>query len=482
MEKEIVFNLIEHNSGTSEHIRRFYHHLYNIPNHEHAVRDLEKSLLEGIDIRPIYGQVPGASLTPESLKKLFFLIFQIYLEKMKFILPSNKELLVRFSCDGTHDVYKSSDNNNYEVLYFQFLNIEHPQNENSVFPLCILKNKENYQTLKLISEYVGLVDFISLVKENTLEIDKNLYSIDVLFSGDWITHCAEGNFSLPHLNTDNSSCGWCEFSKMEMKNNLESILKEENYGITSLPPSKKLYCWGHGMARLLTNCLSYIYSNFFRSNIKKSYFKKEIAERLNLTEWKKGISLDWNQAKKKLLNMDWNGIQKQFEDIHTLFIFKSRRISTMDFITILFEALTAYLGFAYIEHPSEDDFEILFSAKNALKWCFTSTNWNITPTTHFMLTHAIDLAIIYKTAFISLQEGVEKKNDFVKSAAHHTFKGNIKNNPNYNRYISILEHLLIQTLLDFGISHVSRLSFQHVHTCLSQFEFKLLSIFNRVNI
>ncbi len=42
MEKEIVFNLIEHNSGTSEHIRRFYHHLYNIPNHEHAVRDLEK--------------------------------------------------------------------------------------------------------------------------------------------------------------------------------------------------------------------------------------------------------------------------------------------------------------------------------------------------------------------------------------------------------------------------------------------------------
>jgi hypothetical protein len=87
------------------------------------------------------------------------------------------------------------------------------------------------------------------------------------------------------------------------------------------------------------------------------------------------------------------------------------------------ESLTIYPAFAYIDWPTDREFNCLFAAQKALQKVFWHFNWKVTPSNHWMMTHSIQLAIKFKTAKVSLQEGVEKGNDIIKRAAEHTFKG-----------------------------------------------------------
>ena len=77
-------------------------------------------------------------LTPES----FALLFEVWIElkrkneEIKLEGGGKGTFKVRFSFDGTHDVYRSSNSSNYEVLYFELLDVIHPQNEKKM--LCLL--------------------------------------------------------------------------------------------------------------------------------------------------------------------------------------------------------------------------------------------------------------------------------------------------------------------------------------------------------
>src|SRR5690606_1026933 len=59
----------------------------------------------------------------------------------------------------------------------------------------------------------------------------------------------------------------------------------------------------------------------------------------------------------------------------------------------------------------------------ALQTIYFQWKWPQLPTTHFTLSHAVDLAIDDGGAFLTLQEGAESVNGALKQEAHSTFNG-----------------------------------------------------------
>lgn len=174
--------------------------------------------------------------------------------------------------------------------------------------------------------------------------------------------------------------------------------------------------------------------------------------------------------------MKWKSVAFAGKDGY--YQYNGNKLKLSDLFDISMECLTIYLAFAYIRWPTEEDFKYLFAARQALEWIFNSLCWtDITPSNHFMLDHAVTLAEIHKTAYITLQEGTEKKHDFIKNSAHHTFKGAIGHNKQ-NRYVLILRRLLLISLLHFSGFHHNRLDNKRViHTSVAEFKLEKIKIF-----
>lgn len=149
------------------------------------------------------------------------------------------------------------------MLYYQFFNVDDPQHEKHIFPLAIFKAAENYQTLKRIAESLELVPFISHLEKKFIEFQGTIVGFQVIFTADWITHCAEGKFDLPNQHSTEKkevcSCGWCCKAKDQFDVDSASTIRKDKYGVLNLKANQKLYCWGHGVARLLSNILVYFY-------------------------------------------------------------------------------------------------------------------------------------------------------------------------------------------------------------------------------
>ena len=111
--------------------------MFSIPDYSDRVLELERDLLEGLEIISFTNGIGGAHLTPSSFAQLFSSIISHYIKRNELIFSSHKNipnsLSVRFSFDGTHNVYRSSSEKNFEILYFQFLDVVDPQHEKHVF-------------------------------------------------------------------------------------------------------------------------------------------------------------------------------------------------------------------------------------------------------------------------------------------------------------------------------------------------------------
>ena len=244
-----------------------------------------------------------------------------------------------------------------------------------------------------------------------------------------------------------------------------------------IPIEYKLYCFKHGVARLQTNVLVYFYSFFSIRSKEKQLYRNKLANSLNINYWNEKTNIIWHQTKPFLLEKKWIGIETFFNKIEARYYYENNTFVLSEMFTIVMESLSIFLAFAYIKWQSQTDFKYLVAAAKSLKWVFFQLNWiKITPSNHFMLYHSVSLSIYHHTAHNSLQEGVEKKHDFIKHFAEHTFKGEIKDSA--NRYVLILKHILISSLICFHFQlHSNQLTYLIKHKAISDFEFFKINSF-----
>lgn len=92
-------------------------------------------------------------------------------------------------------------------------------------------------------------------------------------------------------------------------------------------------------------------------------------------------------------------------------------------VLTLLDCIRVFFNFAYLPHPKESDFKWLDIARNNLVLIYHNNRWEIEVAFHFMVTHALELLETDHSAFLTLQEGVEKQNDAVKQSIINTFRG-----------------------------------------------------------
>jgi hypothetical protein len=165
--EQIVKNFIEHiYPQLTKRGSQLFHQLYDIDYHEKEVLEMEHIFTQDFQFIP---HNDGAYLQSESFKNLFFQILQYYI-KLGLLKISNQKrdpnkITVRFSFDGTYDVYHEPQSENFELLYFQFMDLDHPHDPEHVFPISSFKEKESFENLLKTIDLVGLISFIQVIEK-----------------------------------------------------------------------------------------------------------------------------------------------------------------------------------------------------------------------------------------------------------------------------------------------------------------------------
>jgi len=120
--------------------------------------------------------------------------------------------------------------------------------------------------------------------------------------------------------------------------------------------------------------------------------------------------------------------------------------STSAIVTILLDSVCVYKDFAYTPLPTPEDFHSIHVARDCILSIHAHFKWRLAPTTHYMTNHAILEAEEDGTAYNTLQEGVEHKNQDDKHEARVTVKGSDKPAPH--------EHMLNQQDLRLTLTYL----------------------------
>jgi hypothetical protein len=421
--KETYINFIEKHSGLTREKRHLVETLHGSQFHEREVSLIEKRLLEYIEVVS-FQKGNGAHLTSESFENLFNTILDIYIKKKYIILSIFKKnfntLSVRFSTDGTSDVYRSAHKENFEVLSFQFLDVLHPQHPKHVYPIAIIKGKESTKSLDELIGALNLLTFFESLSSKKVTIDTQVVGFEIFFSADWMGHVAEASLSLPTImNNKKPCCGWCLQGRLGLTDDFKQQkcnhpIVNKKIGVFQLLPKNKLYCWGHAVARLLTNALNAFYDLFPMYSRQKSSFRNDIS--LILGKWENGWSIVWSEAKLFLLTLNWKhqDIQRNFSNMTDLFYLNNcgnhKYYSVSELFHLMMEILTIFLVFAYLRWPSTCDFFYLSRTQKAFQWAWRMLQTKLVPTTHFMMEHAFELAQEIMELLITLSMKELKKN------------------------------------------------------------------------
>jgi hypothetical protein len=183
-------------------------------------------------------------------------------------------------------VYHAENCENYELLYLQFMDIEHLHDPDYVFPISLFKASE---TRVFMVESIKLVSFMEVISSKKIEIDGKTFGFEVIFTADWNGLLLKGEIDAANQNQYyNCSCGGCLKSRIEIEEDFKNqksckIVKSQEYlGATKIDRHFKLYCFGHGSARMLTNTLM----NFAKVLPNPHPFNHSVAKALQVKSWK----------------------------------------------------------------------------------------------------------------------------------------------------------------------------------------------------
>jgi len=227
---------------------------------------------------------------------------------------------------------------------------------------------------------------------------------------------------------------------------------------TSVPAHKRRYCWGHGVARVLSNAIEKLAAYItdkgrfdgmvgtIRSRLGKAYNK-----------WSPGDSIDMKHAKIFLSDpaflqslIDYfieTQVRAPFWPTNRSGGYQSLNLTCTQTVRLLLFSIRCFFLFAYSRWPSACSFAALWRARTALLGIHAANSWSVQPATHYMTNHAIEYAIVDGTAYLTLNEAVEAKNHQDKTEAFYSSHGEFPKAQHLVSWTQCLRHEMLRWAL-----------------------------------
>ena len=210
----------------------------------------------------------------------------------------------------------------------------------------------------------------------------------------------------------------------------------------------------HGIANLLSNCLIGLYKLLPSKSSQRKTFTSHM-QKIH-SSWSSQTALTPKQMKLFFTTHIYHELIPLFSSTQPPTEFKwTNNPSTLlltynQAVTMLFDALIVFYLFAYTRHPSLHDFSCLHISRTCILSCHHKWKWWQAPTTHYLLNHGILDAEKDKTAYFTLQEGVEHANHEDKEEARVTFKSSKSSHIPESHYM----HIINQQQLRLHLTHI----------------------------
>jgi hypothetical protein len=368
-----------------------------------------------------------------------------------------------------------------EALFMQPLSVRNPQSVGHVVTFCIAAVPEKDHVLDSVAVEVGLPELFRILGQRQVLYEDKLMRCDFVFTADWVTHVLELGIELPNASQSDSQTCWCCYVAFEERTNtwrrdpfeFHFVNRHDNSTFcrrtvaNCVPATKRRYCWGHGCARLLTNTLSRLYT-LLPAKQQQERFAQLLAIALE-RPWSTDTSLDMKRTKRFFEDRSLIGkLSDTFVDVdlavplwpstvsdsatastapRATSAHRTVQLTSVAAVRLVLSCVKVYQEFAYTRWPSSEAFRQLWKARTAYLGFFAANDFTLTPSTHYMLNHAIEWAIIDRTAYYTVNEGIEVANKVDKQEARRTSHGELLHTSCLVAWVQLLEHEQLQRAL-----------------------------------
>ncbi len=326
------------------------------------------------------------------------------------------------------------------------------------FTFATFSGGETNDILRQVFEQIGIVDFLHSLAEMELHMQDAVYKFNYIIVGDWMSLVATFALDRPNSQDANSiSCWACGMTKGELDLSYSLYLfsrqplcrEYTHYQRSALPdiPLKTFrYCWMHGISNMLQNSLLLLYDH--------SPAKGALVSEIHrfATHWSyQSVSLRPKETKQAIRRLLLQNLSQIFDNTDSREIpwpvgparVRMFTLSSRALVTMLLDAVRCFHDFAYARTPAAGAFRSLTQAAIAYQAAFAAFKKPLTPTGHFMCTHAVQFAEIDRTAFHTLQEGAEHKNKVDIGHSKHTIGPNYEYHTSRSGWQQMLERQVI---------------------------------------
>lgn len=457
------------------------HRAFGLGAHQRDISDAARAALERWPIAKQLVEVEAAALPLRDHLKLYLELYQQRHRIHVSACAPRRVLLLKFSADGRRLAGPN------EALFYQLLSVHHPQSPSHVVTHCIARLLENDTTLATVYCQSGLVELLHefnarpwLLRWSTHRTEE--LPLEYIYVTDWMAIVAQLALERPNAAQESSLCCWlCRRTKPHIKEGwratpFEFIRIERTHADFSDPGlctdypmasavclERRRYCWAHAFARLLTNLLGSLadlMKQSKNSDAPAEHLAALVAKHSSRSKWTAASSLSIKEAKLLLNSPQFHHAVGELFRGHSVLkrvfvpspdghVQETRELESETVVLMLLACVVVIKDFAYAQWPSRHSFAVLWRARNALLGIYAASDLPLAATEHFLFNHAIELALHDRTAYVTLQEGMEHKHKVDRDDASHSSHNHKRTHNNPRTFFEqILDHQELRRVLD----------------------------------
>lgn len=226
---------------------------------------------------------------------------------------------------------------------------------------------------------------------------------------------------------------------------------------------RRRYCWAHAFSRLLTNILGYLVEQLAAANATTAAKRLQaaVAQHSSHSGWKSTSSLSIKQSKLLLESPVFHRFVADLFGESSLrlricrpsspdgTVFETLASESSHVTSLLLACIRVFKDFAYAPWPSRRSFVTLWRARNALLGVYAANCIPLAPTEHYLTSHAIELALYDRTAYVTVQESMEHKHKLDRNDAAHSAHNHMPTRNNHRTlFEQMLDHQELRRVLD----------------------------------
>lgn len=356
------------------------------------------------------------------------------------------------------------------------LSVLHNQQSQHVHDIMIAKIPEHNLPFTRCVLESQMLDFFGDFSAQTLTYKGEEVYQDLILCTDWISMCCELDLTLPNTpNLHKVVCFKCAATKellrtrwlddpFQWHDNTLTITDFPNAAFDNISLDLRRYCWMHGCSNLLSNLLILCHNLLPARSPARTAFHTLIHR--VCAHWHPTKALIPKQMKEFFQYQLHSSIPSIFDTQHLHHLHwpctpHTFVRSTSAIVAMALDSVQVYKDFAYTPKPTPEDFHSIHVARDCILSIHSHFKWRLAPTTHYLTNHAILEAEEDGTAYNTLQEGVEHKNQEDLHEAHVTMKGTYI----YATHESSWEHMLNQQTLRSTLTYWLCSFFPHTYNC-----------------